>query len=95
MGVVVLVFNHKITSETRNFPFFHHCRNYRSKFKNEETILFCLRVMVGVIILYDHVHPVGAFTKSSNIDVSTGCTYMCVCGGEGGFPALLLSKRLK
>ena len=32
--------------------------------------MFCLRVMVGVIILYDHVHPIGAFVKSSNIDVS-------------------------
>jgi len=26
--------------------------------------------MVGVIILYDHVHPVGAFAKTSPIDVS-------------------------
>lgn len=26
--------------------------------------------MVGVIILYDYVHPVGAFAKSSKIDVS-------------------------
>jgi len=26
--------------------------------------------MVGVIILYDHVHPVGAFAKTSKIDVS-------------------------
>lgn len=26
--------------------------------------------MVGVVILYDHVHPVGAFAKSSSIDVS-------------------------
>jgi len=33
--------------------------------------MFCLRVMVGVIILYDHVHPIGAFAKSSPIDVST------------------------
>jgi len=32
--------------------------------------MFCLRVMVGVIILYDHVHPVGAFAKTSPIDVS-------------------------
>lgn len=28
-----------------------------------------MRVMVGVIILYDHVHPVGAFAKTSKIDV--------------------------
>ena len=25
--------------------------------------------MVGVIILYDHVHPLGAFVKTSNIDM--------------------------
>lgn len=40
-----------------------------SRFKREDTILFVLRVMVGVIILYDHVHPVGAFAKSSHIDM--------------------------
>ena len=45
-------------------------RKYRSKFTTEETVMFCLRVMVGVIILYDHVHPVGAFAKTSPIDVS-------------------------
>lgn len=46
-------------------------REYRSRFSSEETVSFCLRVMVGVIILYDYVHPVGAFAKSSKIDVST------------------------
>ena len=46
------------------------CREYRSRFTNTETLLFCMRVMVGVIILYDHVHPVGAFAKTSKIDVS-------------------------
>lgn len=45
---------------------------YRSRFSSEETVLFCLRVMVGVIILYDHVHPHGAFVKTSNIDIK-GC----------------------
>ncbi|XP_066914598.1 CYFIP-related Rac1 interactor B-like [Clytia hemisphaerica] len=39
------------------------------KFENEETKLFVLSVMVGVVILYDHVHPVGAFTKVSAIDM--------------------------
>lgn len=33
--------------------------------------MFCLQVMVGVIILYDHIHPMGAFAKKSAIDVST------------------------
>ena len=27
-------------------------------------------IQVGVIILYDHVHPVGAFAKNAPIDVS-------------------------
>ncbi|XP_053207130.1 CYFIP-related Rac1 interactor B-like [Panonychus citri] len=40
-----------------------------SRFQNGDTILFVLRVMVGVIILYDHVHPSGAFSKSSPIDI--------------------------
>lgn len=40
-----------------------------SRFQSVETKLFCLRVMVGVIILYDHVHPAGAFVKTSSIDM--------------------------
>lgn len=44
-------------------------REFCARFRNEETILFVLRVMVGLIILYDHVHPVGAFAKSAHIDV--------------------------
>lgn len=42
---------------------------FYDRFSNEDTVTFCLRVMVGVIILYDHVHPVGAFAKNSSIDV--------------------------
>lgn len=34
--------------------------------------MFVLRVMVGLVILYDHVHPHGAFVKASNVDVK-GC----------------------
>lgn len=43
-----------------------------SRFHKEDTILFVLRVMVGLIILYDHVHPVGAFSRNAHIDVK-GC----------------------
>lgn len=35
-----------------------------------------MRVMVGVIILYDHVHPNGAFNKSSKIDVRHTHTHL-------------------
>jgi hypothetical protein len=45
-------------------------RNLISQFQREETQLFVLRVMVGLVILYDHVHPQGAFVKASNVDVS-------------------------
>lgn len=41
-----------------------------AQFQREETQLFVLRVMVGLVILYDHVHPQGAFVKASNVDVS-------------------------
>uniref|UniRef100_G3TUB0 CYRIA/CYRIB Rac1 binding domain-containing protein n=1 Tax=Loxodonta africana TaxID=9785 RepID=G3TUB0_LOXAF len=36
----------------------------RSKFTNEETVSFCLRAKVGVIILYDHAPSEGAFAKT-------------------------------
>uniref|UniRef100_T1JF15 CYRIA/CYRIB Rac1 binding domain-containing protein n=1 Tax=Strigamia maritima TaxID=126957 RepID=T1JF15_STRMM len=45
---------------------------FLQRFKNEETVLFVLRVMVGLIILYDHVHPVGAFARNSHVDIK-GC----------------------
>lgn len=45
-------------------------RNIISQFQREETQLFVLRVMVGLVILYDHVHPNGAFVKAANVDVS-------------------------
>ncbi|XP_061402213.1 CYFIP-related Rac1 interactor B [Musca vetustissima] len=40
--------------------------------EREETHLLVLRVMVGLVILYDHVHPVGAFARGSHVDVK-GC----------------------
>ncbi|KAB0380520.1 hypothetical protein FD755_008304, partial [Muntiacus reevesi] len=58
---------------------------YRSRFTSEETLMFCMRVMVGVIILYDHVHPVGAFCKTSKIDLLAApsaypcAMYMFIC----------------
>ncbi|XP_037075851.1 CYFIP-related Rac1 interactor A-like [Pollicipes pollicipes] len=43
-----------------------------ARFRREETHLFILRVMVGLVILYDHVHPAGAFVKATSLDVK-GC----------------------
>ncbi|TRY61139.1 hypothetical protein TCAL_13862 [Tigriopus californicus] len=44
----------------------------KSRLQFESTELFILRVMVASIILYDHVHPSGAFAKGSCVDVK-GC----------------------
>jgi len=46
--------------------------NLVRQFEREETELLVLRVMVALVILYDHVHPQGAFTKSSTLDIK-GC----------------------
>ena len=37
----------------------------RTRLQNQKTELFILRVMVGLVILYDHVHPAGAFAKGT------------------------------
>ncbi|XP_067934588.1 CYFIP-related Rac1 interactor B-like [Watersipora subatra] len=43
--------------------------DYRERLANGETVMFILRVMVGVLILYDHVHPDGAFVKNHRIEM--------------------------
>eukprot|EP00039_Didymoeca_costata_P018469 m.333591 g.333591 ORF g.333591 m.333591 type:complete len:326 (-) comp17177_c0_seq1:93-1070(-) len=45
--------------------------NYYDRFTDKnETIAFCQRVMVACVIVYDHVHLVGAFAKkNSAIDI--------------------------
>ncbi len=35
----------------------------RSRIQQQETQQFILRVMIALVILYDHVHPTGAFAK--------------------------------
>jgi len=41
----------------------------RKRFDNEAINLFCLRAMTAAIVLYDHVHPVGAFHKRSPVHI--------------------------
>ena len=38
---------------------------FSQRYQNPQTILFIQRVMVGCIILYDHVHLLGAFSKKN------------------------------
>jgi len=44
---------------------------YYDRFTEKDTIQFCQRVMVASVILYDHVHIIGAFKKGSQIDMKT------------------------
>uniref|UniRef100_A0A183TGS3 CYRIA-B_Rac1-bd domain-containing protein n=1 Tax=Schistocephalus solidus TaxID=70667 RepID=A0A183TGS3_SCHSO len=54
----------------------HICRGLlakpclRGRVTKADTLMLCLRVMTGVIILYDHVDPSGVFRKTSKLDVS-------------------------
>eukprot|EP01104_Vermistella_antarctica_P016794 TRINITY_DN57_c0_g2_i1.p1 TRINITY_DN57_c0_g2~~TRINITY_DN57_c0_g2_i1.p1 ORF type:complete len:315 (+),score=109.00 TRINITY_DN57_c0_g2_i1:221-1165(+) len=44
----------------------------KKRFESEETNMFCLRSMTGSIILFDHLHTQGAFSKRSPIHIK-GC----------------------
>ncbi|XP_011315038.1 protein FAM49B [Fopius arisanus] len=70
--------------------------NLLAQFQREETQLFVLRVMVGLVILYDHVHPQGAFVKGSNVDVK-GCVKLLKdqppCRSEGLLNALRYTTK--
>lgn len=54
----------------------HICRgllvkpSLRSRVTRDDTFMLLLRVMTGVIILYDHIDPYGVFRKTSKLDVS-------------------------
>lgn len=79
-GIIYIIYSEAILERKNvckfvNILFFN--REFCSRFQKEDTILFVLRVMVGLIILYDHVHPVGAFSRSAHIDVSD-CSYFVI-----------------
>jgi len=42
---------------------------FKKKFEADSTNMFCLRAMTGAIILFDHLHPQGAFAKKSPINI--------------------------
>jgi len=44
------------------------------KLQKTEIIMLCLRTVTGCIILYDHVHPKGAFNKKSPIMIKNAVT---------------------
>lgn len=56
---------------------------YYERFTEKDTIQFCLRVMVASVILYDHVHLVGAFKKGSQIEIKATIKVLKFHQGEG------------
>lgn len=44
----------------------------KKRFDSDATNMFCLRAMTGAIILFDHLHPQGAFAKKTPINIR-GC----------------------
>jgi len=46
------------------------------KFEKEDTNMFCLRAMTGSIILFDHLHAQGAFSKKSPIHIKNCVTVL-------------------
>jgi len=65
---------------------------FKKKFEADTSNMFCLRAMTGGIILFDHLHPQGAFTKKSPINVK-GC--INVLKGYTGSPTDGLLNALR
>jgi len=70
------------------------CYNAVSKYRvqSQPMISFCLRVMVGCIILFDHIDPDGAFAKNSKINIR-GCIRLIQ--GSAGVDADSLLNTLR
>jgi len=54
----------------------------KKKFDSDETNMFCLRCMTGSIILFDHLHAQGAFSKRSPIHIKRCITVLKNFVGE-------------
>jgi len=64
----------------------------KKKFTNEDINMFCLRAMVGSIILFDHIAPQGAFVKKSPINMK-GCIVTLKETNAASSPGLLNALR--
>ncbi|KAF9997494.1 Protein fam49a [Entomortierella chlamydospora] len=67
--------------------------NNKKKPQKPTTIAFCLRVMVIAIIIYDHIDPQGAFTKSSPINIKSSVKAIHSHGNSNDTPNLISALR--
>lgn len=64
----------------------------KKTFSNNETNMFCLRSMTGSIILFDHLHATGAFSRKSSIHIK-GCITVLRNFSGGATDGLLNALR--
>lgn len=64
----------------------------KGSFDNKETNMFCLRSMTGSIILFDHLHATGAFSRKSPIHIK-GCITVLKTFTGGPVDGLLNALR--
>ncbi|KAI8601336.1 hypothetical protein EDD21DRAFT_374703 [Dissophora ornata] len=67
--------------------------NSKKKPQRPETTAFCLRVMVIAIIIYDHIDPLGAFNKSSPINIKSSVKVIHSHGNSSDTPNLISALR--
>eukprot|EP01105_Mastigella_eilhardi_P028653 TRINITY_DN95_c2_g1_i2.p1 TRINITY_DN95_c2_g1~~TRINITY_DN95_c2_g1_i2.p1 ORF type:complete len:175 (+),score=64.88 TRINITY_DN95_c2_g1_i2:454-978(+) len=64
----------------------------KKRFDKPDTNLFCLRAMVGALILYDHIADGGAFNKKSPIHVKD-CVTVLKAFNEANIDGLMNALR--
>ncbi|KAG0297605.1 Protein fam49a [Dissophora globulifera] len=65
----------------------------KKKPQRPETTAFCLRVMVIAIVIYDHIDPQGAFSKSSPINIKSSVKVIHSHGNSSDMPNLISALR--
>lgn len=65
----------------------------QKKFQQDATNMFCLRAMTGAVILFDHLHNLGAFSKKSPINIKGCITVLKNTNQPGSTDGLLNALR--
>ncbi|KAF9160923.1 Protein fam49a [Mortierella sp. AD011] len=72
---------------------YHSVSNSKKKPQRPETMAFCLRVMVISIIIYDHIDPHGAFSKTSTINIKNSVKAIQTYGNSSDMPNLISALK--
>ncbi|KAG0199857.1 Protein fam49a [Mortierella sp. GBA30] len=72
---------------------YHTVSNSKKRPQRPETTAFCLRVMVISIIIYDHIDPQGAFSKTSPINIKSSVKAIHSYGNSNDTPNLISALK--